>query len=59
MIGFCEKRNPQEKTKKLLGATVGIILRSEEIILQLPNNKAKTIPTQLFYTAFIFIFQLN
>jgi hypothetical protein len=25
MIGFCEKRNPQESTHKLLGATVGIM----------------------------------
>jgi hypothetical protein len=55
MIGFSEK-NPQESTYKLLGATVGVILK-EEIMLHLPDNKAKIIPTQLFYTAFIFIMQ--
>jgi hypothetical protein len=55
MIGFSEK-NPQESTYKLLGATVGVILK-EEIMLHLPDNKAKIIPTQLFCTAFIFIMQ--
>ena len=59
MIGFCENRNPQESTHKLLGATVGITLKKEEIMLQLPNNIAKTIPTQLVYTAFILIVLLN
>ena len=59
MIGFCEKRNPQELFDLLLGATVGVILKKEGFMLQLPNNKAKTIPIQLFCTAFIFIIQLN
>jgi hypothetical protein len=53
MIGFSEK-NPQESTHKLLGATVGVILK-EEIMLHLSDNKAKIIPTQLFCTVFIFI----
>jgi hypothetical protein len=57
MIGFCEKRNPQEFSHKLSGATVGVILKKEKFMLQLPNNKAKSIPTQLFCTAFIFIIQ--
>ena len=59
MIGFCEKRNPQGFVKKLLGATVGVMSKKEGFMLQLPNNKAKTIPIQLFCTAFIFIIQLN
>ena len=28
-------------------------------MLQLSDNRAKSIPTQLFYTTFIFIIQLN
>jgi hypothetical protein len=42
-----------------LGATVGITLKKEDFMLELPNNKAKTIPIQLFCTAFIFIMTLN
>ena len=59
MIGFCEKRNPQGFVKKLLEATVGVMSKKEGFMLQLPNNKAKTIPIQLFCTAFIFIIQSN
>jgi hypothetical protein len=31
MIGFCEKRNPQELFGLLLGATVGVILKKGKI----------------------------
>jgi hypothetical protein len=31
MIGFCEKRNPQELFGLLLGVTVGVILKKGKI----------------------------
>jgi hypothetical protein len=54
-----KKRKPPREAKKLLGATVGITLKKEDFMLELPKNIAKTIPIQLFCTAFIFIMILN
>ena len=54
-----KKRKPSREAKKLLGATVGITLKKEDFMLELPNNKEKTIPIQQFCTAFIFIMTLN